>query len=71
MTKTMAQLAAEKRAKRDKRRYIRMTMDGASCISEPDEVKDILTGDDMAGCTLTEVWMTQQQYEDLPEFSGW
>lgn len=67
---TASDLQQQKAAARDKRRFIRMTVDGASCICEPGEVKDMFDGGDMDGCTLTEVWMTQEQYDALPEFEG-
>lgn len=68
---TSEDLQAEKAAARDKKRFARMTVDRVSCICEPNEVKDMFTGDDMDGCTLTDVWMTQAEYDALPEFEGW
>lgn len=56
---------------RDKKRYIRMTIDGTSCICEPREVAVMINDFDGEGATLTEVWMTEAEYEALPEFTGW
>lgn len=68
---TSAELQQQKAAARDKKRYVRMTMDGSSCICEPGEAKDMFDGGNMDGCTLTDVWMTEAEWEALPEFSGW
>lgn len=65
------ELQAQKAASRDKRRFVRMTVDGVSCICERDEVKDLLDGAGIAAYELTEVWMTQERYDALPEFEGW
>lgn len=53
------------------KRFVRLTVDGVSCICEPGEVKDMFDGGDIAGCTQQDVWMTQAQYDALPEFEGW
>lgn len=65
----VTQLAAEKAAKRDKHRFIKIFWDGHSCICEPHEVADMLDGCD--GAKVTEVWMTQEAFEALPDFGGW
>lgn len=67
---TVKEQQMQKAAARDKRRFIRMTVDGSNCICEPGEVKDMFDGGAMDGCKLTEVWMTQEQYDALPEFEG-
>lgn len=61
----------QKAAARDKKRFVRMTVDGASCICRADETRDILTGLPIDGATYADVWMTEDEYEALPEFTGW
>ena len=63
------ELQAQKAAARDKRRYVKITFDGASCICEPREVGDMTDGCD--GAVLTDVWMSPAEWENLPEFAGW
>lgn len=63
------QLQAQKAAARDKKRFVKITYDGASCICEPREVGDMTDGCD--GAVLTDVWMTDAEREALPEFMGW
>lgn len=69
---TTEQLAAQKASARDKRRFVKLTMYGSSCTVRPEEVADMMEGrepDDPM--TQTDVWMTQAEYEALPEFMGW
>jgi len=66
---TSEALQQEKAAKRDKHRFIRIYYDGSVCICEPHEAASMLEG--CEGATVTEVWMTYEQWEALPEFSGW
>lgn len=51
------------------KRYVRVAYDGASCVCEPRDVGDMIDGCDSA--TVSEVWMTEAQWEALPEFGGW
>lgn len=55
--------------RRQKKRFLKLTVDGTSCICEPDEAADMM--DDPTQYTVSEVWMTQKQYDKLPEFEGW
>lgn len=66
---TSAELQQQKAAARDKKRYVKITYDGAPCICEPRDVDDMLDGCD--GATIEDVWMTVDEYEALPEFQGW
>lgn len=72
MTNT-AELQAQKAASRDKQRYVKITFDGQLCTCEPRDVETMLEG--LLECalfaTVTDVWMTQAEYEALPEFMGW
>lgn len=66
---TTAELQAQKAAARDKKRYVRITYDGASCICESCDV-DLMT-QDLGVFELEDVWMTEVEWEQLPEFAGW
>ena len=50
-------------------RHVRVTVDGTSCICRPDEVSD-WAGDDPSQSTLTDVWLSYEEVELLPEFEG-
>jgi hypothetical protein len=63
------ELQRQKAAARDKKRFVKVTFDGSSCICEPQEVGDMADGCD--GAVLTDVWMTEAEWEALPEFTGW
>lgn len=63
------QLQAQKAAARDKKRYVKITWDGQSCICEPRDAVEMASGSD--GAVLTDVWMTPDEWEALPEFAGW
>jgi hypothetical protein len=55
--------------KRDKRRYLKLTHDGTSCICEPHEGEQMVKDD--PSLAVSEVWMTAAQFEALPEFQGY
>jgi hypothetical protein len=60
--------------KNDKRRYVRLRLKddpkSATCTSSPEEAADLMADDpDLEICG--EVWLTQDEYEALPEFGGW
>lgn len=52
----------------DKRRYLKLTADGSSVICEPFEAASMM--DDPAEYVISEVWMTEKEYQALPEFMG-
>jgi len=54
--------------KRDKRRYVRIVIDGTRCTMPPSEALESLVED---VSTVEDVWLTQAEYEALPEFAGW
>lgn len=66
---SVEQLQVQKAATRDKRRYVKIAFDGTSCICEPREVGDMTDG--CEGAVLSDVWMTEAEWEALPEFMGW
>lgn len=68
-------LKARKRlvSRRDKHRYKRVSYDGSSFICKPDEVEELtrLDGcDDDMQYQVSDIWMTDDEYERLPEFEG-
>jgi hypothetical protein len=52
-----------------RRRYVRITFDGVSCVSEPKDAADMTQGE--SGYQLEDVMLSEQEYEALPEFGGW
>lgn len=67
---TSEQMAAEKRAKTDKRRYValRLRGSGPKCIADPVEARAMMFDD--ADLTGEDVWMTVAEFEALPDFGG-
>ena len=66
---TAASLQQQKAAARDKKRYVKIRYDGQACIVEPHELADMVEGCD--GAIVEDVWMTDEEWMKLPEFSGW
>lgn len=58
-------------SKRQKVRFVKLTMDRQSCVVRPTEVKDMMEDGEDANMTMTDVWMSEAEYEALPEFQGW
>jgi hypothetical protein len=54
--------------RRDKHRYVSLSLDGASFICEPREVAAFLKDD--PELTATDVWLTSAEFEALPDFAG-
>jgi hypothetical protein len=50
-------------------RYRRIFSDGTVCICTPDEEQTLTAG--LEGFTVSDVWLTRQQWEKLPDFGGW
>lgn len=69
--KTSEQLQAEKAAARDKVRFLRLTHDGVSCVLECKDFCDFTADMEPGSYTFREVWMTQSEYDALPEFEGY
>lgn len=59
----------------EKRRYVRVEHDGAKYLCEPSEagaiVQSIRIDEQDADIQLTDVWMTEAQFDRLPEFQGY
>jgi hypothetical protein len=68
--KTSEQLAEQKHQARAKRRYVRLRLgdSGPSCIVHPPEAEAMMRDD--ADLTASDVWMTQAEFEALPDFGG-
>lgn len=50
-------------------RYVKITFAGDGwCICEPASVGDLTSG--VADYALTDVWMTPEEFQALPEFNG-
>lgn len=51
---------------------VRITLDGTHLICRPDEVDDQLDGcDDRSKYTFSDVYLSDEEIERLPEFEGW
>lgn len=60
--------------KHDKRRYVKLRLKddpkSNECTCTPEEAAQLMADDpDLEICN--EVWLTQAEYEALPEFGGW
>lgn len=64
------ELAAQKAAARDKRRYVKFSCDGSHCIVTPDEADQMAKDGDWGEYQREDVWMTEAEFEALPEFGG-
>lgn len=56
--------------KRDKRLFVRLEYDNQSVTMHPSEALDWLSDSEDATYHMMDVWMTQAQFEKLPEFEG-
>lgn len=65
-------LSEEKRVykKRDKRRFVKLAVDGTAVTMPPEEVQSFMDGSDPTEYTVNDVWLTQDEFEALPEFQG-
>lgn len=51
--------------------FLRLEHDGSSCVMEPHEARGIIEdADDGHGYTVSEVRMTREQFDALPDFGG-
>ncbi len=50
--------------KAEKKKYIKTICDGVSCILEPHESVDY------EDCTSEEIYLTEDEFDNLPEFEG-
>jgi hypothetical protein len=50
-------------------RYVRVSYEGTSCVMTPAEAEDMTMGH--ADYALSDVLLSEQEFEALPEFGGW
>ena len=55
-------------------RYVRVTMDGGHCVMRPQEgdryVQDARAAGDDSEYAVADVYLSEREFEDLPEFDG-
>lgn len=60
--------------KNDKQHFVKLRLKddpkSAKCTCAPEEAKQLM-GDDPDLEICDEVWLTRDEYENLPEFNGW
>jgi hypothetical protein len=56
--------------KGDKRRYVKLEYDCQGVTMPPSEAEDWIGDADGVTYVMQEVWMTEAQYNKLPEFEG-
>lgn len=54
----------------ERKRFVRIEHDGASCICRPNEVDDMIDDGDPGQYKITDAWMTEKEFDTLPEFVG-
>lgn len=52
------------------KKFVRVSYDDMNYICYPEYVAELTAMDDEDSFTTKEVWMTQTQYNSLPEFEG-
>lgn len=52
-------------------RAVRITLDGVHLICRPEEVDSMIEGDDRSRYTFSDVYVSDDEIERLPEFEGW
>ena len=70
---SVEELQRQKAASRDKRKFLKVRpIEGGSwCIMEPCELEDMTGGEELQTYEVQDVWMTNDEWEALPEFQGW
>jgi len=56
-------------AKHKTEHFVKVGYDGRWCVVKPSEVHDFINSGDCI-YTLTDIYLTIEQYENLPEFNG-
>lgn len=55
-------------------RYVRVTLDGSHCVMHPSEgdryVHDARAAGDESEYIVRDVWLSEREFDDLPEFDG-
>jgi len=53
-----------------KERFIRMEIGGASCVMTPIEAQEWADNSEDGDCDFKEIFLTQDQFDAMPEFQG-
>jgi hypothetical protein len=55
-------------------RYVRVTLDGSHCVMHPSEgdryLQDARAAGDESEYTVRDVYLSEREFDDLPEFDG-
>ena len=55
-------------------RYVRVSLDGSHCVMHPSEgdtyLKDARDAGDSSTYVVTDVWLSEREFEDLDEHAG-
>lgn len=55
-------------------RYVRVTLNGSHCVMHPSEgdtyIADARAAGDESHYEVHDVWLSEREFEDLPEFNG-
>ena len=56
-------------------RYVRVSLDGSHCVMHPAEgdryVHDAVEAGDESAYVVRDVYLSEREFDDLPEFDGW
>ena len=52
-------------------RYVRISFDGSCLVCKPDDAAQNVGDDDRSEYVLTDVYLSDREFADLPEFNGW
>lgn len=56
-------------------RYTKIELDGSYCVMEPREaeamIADMSVDEQESDYKISDIYMTQEEFENLPEFQGW
>jgi hypothetical protein len=57
-----------------RKRYVRVSLGGSHCVMRPSEgdtyVKDARDAGDESSYTVADVWLSEREFDDLPEHDG-
>ena len=56
-------------------RYVRVSLDGSHCVMHPTEgdryVQNAVEAGDESAYVVRDVYLSEREFDDLPEFDGW
>ena len=57
-----------------RKRFVRISLDGSHMVVSPQEcdayMQDAKASDDRSEYVVTDVWLSDREFDDLPEFEG-